>query len=100
VWWDKVEINYLANAGTIIQNGTTYSLPRGRRSESLRHRLLPPIDGYHKCEAESGIRWTDGDAAVPAEPLFGIGGPCMLTLHLGAATQYIDDGTVLTSRIA
>ncbi len=51
------------------------------------------VDGYHKFEAENGIRWTDGDAAVPAELLPGISGPCMLTLHIGAATQYIDDGS-------
>jgi hypothetical protein len=27
--WDKVEMTYLANAGTIIENGITYSLPAG-----------------------------------------------------------------------
>ena len=72
----------------------------GAAATDHRCGLCTLIDGYHRFEAENGIRWTDGDAAVPAALLLGIGGPCMLTLHLGAATQYFDDGTELTSRIA
>jgi hypothetical protein len=75
-------------------------LAQPRRQQTIDAASASLIDGYHKFEAEAGIRWTDGDAAVPAELLFGIGGPCMLTLHLGAATQYIDDDRDLTSRIA
>ena len=76
------------------------ALAQPRRQRTIDAASASLIDGYHKFEAEAGLRWTDGDAAVPAELLFGIGGPCMLTLHLGAATQYIDDDRDLTSRIA
>ncbi len=49
-------------------------------------------DGFHAFEADNGIRWTDGDAAVPAHLFDGMNGPGMLMLHLGGATRYIDDG--------
>jgi hypothetical protein len=73
---------------------------QARRQRTIDAASASLIDGYHRFEAENGIRWTDGDATVPAALLLGIGGPCMLALHLGAATQYIDDGTELASRIA
>ncbi|HTB47739.1 MAG TPA: Hint domain-containing protein [Acetobacteraceae bacterium] len=49
-------------------------------------------DGFHAFEADNGIRWTDGDAAVPAHLFDGMYGSGMLMLHLGGATRYIDDG--------
>ena len=75
-------------------------LAQARRQRSIDAASASLIDGYYRFEAENGIRWTDGDAAVPAELLLGIGGPCMLTLHIGAATRYIDDGTELRSLTA
>jgi len=54
-------------------------------AESLR-------DGYHAFEPEDRIRWTNGDAAIPAELFQGVRGPCMLMLYLGGVTRYLDDG--------
>ena len=52
-------------------------------------------EGFHAFEPDNGIRWTDGDAEIPKELLAGIDGPCMLMLHLGGATQYLDDGKLV-----
>jgi hypothetical protein len=52
-------------------------------------------DGYHGFEADSGIRWTDGNAAAPTELFAGMNGPSLLMLHLGGSTQYFDEGTAV-----
>jgi hypothetical protein len=49
------------------------------------------VDGVHAYE--SGVRWTNGDAPVPAVWLEGWRGPIELVLHLRGATSYIDDGS-------
>ena len=51
-------------------------------------------DGYHAFEAANGIRWTDGDAAVPAELFAGMSGRGMLILEFGGTTQYLDEGSI------
>jgi hypothetical protein len=74
-----------------------------RRIVLLQPRLQRAIDanaaalddGYHAFEPENDIRWTDGDAAVPAELFTGIDGPGMLMLQIAGATQYLDDGTAV-----
>jgi len=50
-------------------------------------------EGYHAFEPDNGIRWTNGNAAVPPDLFAGVTGPCMLLLHLGGATHYLDAGT-------
>jgi hypothetical protein len=50
------------------------------------------VEGFHAFEADNAIRWTDGDAAVPAGLFAGMNGPGMLMLHLGGATRYLDEG--------
>jgi T5SS/PEP-CTERM-associated repeat protein len=67
--------------------------PRMRRAIEANEGSL--IDGYHAFEPDNGIRWTDGDAAVPVELFAGMNGPGMLMLHLGGATQYLDDGAAV-----
>ncbi len=49
-------------------------------------------DGFHPFEPDNGMRWTNGDAAVPSRLFAGIGGACLLTLHLTGTTRYIDEG--------
>ena len=45
-------------------------------------------EGFHAFEPDNGLRWTDGDAALPWS-LFGTqGGPKELVLHVGATTSY------------
>ena len=54
-------------------------------------------DGFHEFELINGFRWTDGDAAIPAELFAGLGGPLEVVLELGATTRYLDDGVALQS---
>jgi hypothetical protein len=51
-------------------------------------------DGFHAFERENGIRWTDGDALLPAVLPAGFSGSVELVLHLGVTTQYVDMGGV------
>ena len=50
------------------------------------------VDGFHAFEASDAIRWTDGDAAVPAALFDGMTDSAVLVAQLGAATQYLDEG--------
>jgi hypothetical protein len=46
-------------------------------------------DGFHMFEADDNLRWTDGDAVLPAAALAAFAGaPARLELHLGASTSY------------
>ena len=49
--------------------------------------------GFHAFEADNGLRWTDGDAAIPERLLTGFAGPLEITLRLGGSTTYADEGT-------
>ena len=42
-------------------------------------------DGFHKFEPDQGLRWTNGDAAIPNVLLAGQIGPIELVLHVGYA---------------
>jgi hypothetical protein len=67
-------------------------LAQSQRQRTIEADGASLVDGYHAFERDNGIRWTDGDAVVPAELFAGIDGPCMLMLHLGGATKYLDAG--------
>jgi hypothetical protein len=69
-------------------------LAQARRQCAIEAEAVTLSDGYHAFEAANGIRWTNGDAAVPAALFAGMRGPGMLMLHFGAATQYLDEGAV------
>ena len=45
-------------------------------------------DGFHEFEPAIGLRWTDGDAGLPATLFRSLKGPAELVLHIGGATQY------------
>ena len=49
-------------------------------------------DGFHMFEPDTGIRWTDGDAAIPERVFDAFAGPLEVVLHLGAATRYLAPG--------
>lgn len=53
-------------------------------------------DGFHMFEPDNGMRWTNGDAALPATLFNGFAGSFDLVSHLGGATHYIDDRAVLS----
>ena len=44
--------------------------------------------GFHGFEPEIGVRWTDGEAALPATAFARFDGPVDVELHLGGATRY------------
>jgi hypothetical protein len=45
-------------------------------------------DGFHAFEPDNGLRWTDGDAALPTALFEGFDGPTELVLHIAGTTQY------------
>jgi hypothetical protein len=45
-------------------------------------------DGFHAFEPSNGLRWTDGNAALPQALFDGFDGPTELVLHLGRTTLY------------
>ncbi|HEX4261609.1 MAG TPA: Hint domain-containing protein [Acetobacteraceae bacterium] len=50
--------------------------------------FLPPGHGWHTPEPAEGLRWTDGDALMPAAALSGISAPLTVALHLGVGGRY------------
>jgi hypothetical protein len=49
-------------------------------------------DGFHAFEADQGIRWTNGDAALPADLFLGFKGEIEVAIHLGGSTSYLAEG--------
>jgi hypothetical protein len=47
--------------------------------------------GFHEYEAELGLRWTDGDAVVPASVLAEFDGPVELELEIRGSSRYSAD---------
>jgi len=45
-------------------------------------------EGFHAFEPDNGLRWTDGDAAVPAALFRHFDGTADLVLHVGGTTHY------------
>jgi len=64
--------------------------PRSQRTVTANAASL--TEGYHAFEPDNGIRWTNGDAVVPADLFADVTGPCTLVLHLGGGTDYLDNG--------
>ncbi len=56
--------------------------------DAVNRRLA---DGFHVFEADSGFRWTDGDAMIPQALFSGLTGSVELTLHVGCTTRYPAD---------
>lgn len=56
--------------------------------------------GFHDFEPHDGIRWTDGDAALPIDLFEGVNAPITLSLHLGGSTHYLDEGSTLEAACA
>ncbi|HEY4171990.1 MAG TPA: Hint domain-containing protein [Rhodopila sp.] len=64
----------------VLRQGTRF-----RTIEAADDRL---IDGFHGFEADNAMRWTDGDATLPAALFDGFRGPVELVLHWGGSTRY------------
>ncbi len=61
--------------------------------QAMRCRVIEAEDpvlakGFHAFEPDNGLRWTNGDATVPAGLFDGFDGPMELVLHVGCTTQY------------
>jgi hypothetical protein len=64
------------------------TLFQGPRCRTIEMTDLTLTEGFHAFEPDNGLRWTDGDAALPTS-LFGkLDGPKDLVLHVGATTSY------------
>ena len=46
------------------------------------------VEGFYKFEADNGIRWTNGDAALPTTLFADFDGAISLELHVAATTHY------------
>jgi len=68
---------------------------RGEQVRTIEAENALLTDGFHGYEADNDIRWTDGDAGVPAGLFEGFAGPLEITMRLGGATSYLDEGTLL-----
>ncbi len=69
-------------------------LEQGMLRRVVTAEAVSVCDGYHDFEPAVGIRWTRGDAAIPAGLLAGIRGPAILLVELGGATRNVDDGRI------
>jgi hypothetical protein len=68
---------------------------RGEQTRMIEAEDALLTDGFHGYEVEDEIRWTGGDAAVPAGLFEGFAGPLEITLRLGGRTWYLDEGMLL-----
>ncbi len=66
---------------------------QGRHLRVLRAADPLLSNGFHRYESAEDLRWTDGDASIPAALFDGLTGPIKLTLHLAGKTAYIEEGT-------
>ncbi len=67
-------------------------LAQARRQRVIAADAEVLAEAFHAFEPGNGWRWTNGDAALPAELFAGMTGPAMLTIWLGGAMRYLDDG--------
>ncbi len=68
------------------------AIRQGTRFRTLSIDAPGLTDGFHACEP--GLRWTDGDAVLPAAAFDGFDEGCEVMLRIGGRTLYIDDGRI------
>jgi T5SS/PEP-CTERM-associated repeat protein len=68
---------------------------QGTQFRVAADRLLTA--GFHPLEPATGLRWTNGDAVLPAVITTGLTGPIEVVVHIAATTYYVDDGGALSS---
>jgi hypothetical protein len=49
-------------------------------------------DGFHTYEAETNLRWTNGNAALPVEAFARFAGAVEVVVHVAETTRYPNDG--------
>jgi hypothetical protein len=68
------------------------SIRQGTHFRTIRGDDTRLTDSFHAFEPDTALRWTNGDATLPATLFAGFSGPCELVVHLGGTASYIDDG--------
>jgi len=66
-------------------------LRKGSRSRIVNVADDRLVEGFHGYEQDGGIRWTDGDAALPIDLFEDFAGGAELVLQLGGTARYIAD---------
>jgi len=64
---------------------------QGARFHTIMANDPALADGLHPFEPESGLRWTNGDAVVPAALTNRFKGPFELVVPVDGITDYVDD---------
>ena len=59
-------------------------LAQSKRTQAIKADADTLRVGYHDYEPTNGIRWTDGNAEIPAKLFATMNGPAMLIVELGA----------------
>ena len=77
--------------GVAIQRIIVRQGGRFRTIEADDPRLA---DGFHAFETDNGVRWTDGDAALPASLLAGFKGAVEVVVYMAGNTRYWSDSGV------
>jgi hypothetical protein len=67
----------------VVRQGTRF-----RIIEAQDDRLT---DGFHLSEPDRAVRWTSGDAGLPAALFGGFDGPLEVVVQLAGATSYLAD---------
>ena len=67
------------------------TLRQGTRSLVLDASDARLTQGFHEYEAELALRWTDGDAELPASVFAGFSGPVELELEMAGSARYSAD---------
>jgi hypothetical protein len=83
------ELGFARDARSLGVAVKQMTLVQGARQRTLDANAASLDDGYHAFEADSGVRWTDGDAGVPAILFDGIDRAAMLIVQLGGTTRYL-----------
>jgi hypothetical protein len=65
---------------------------KGTRFRTLPAHHTTLSKGFHAFEPDAGLRWTDGNAAVPDELFAGFTGKLEFVLQVATTGQYLDEG--------
>jgi hypothetical protein len=64
------------------------ALRQGGRVRTIEMTDPALAEGFHAFEPGNGLRWTDGDAALPESGFAALEGRKEMVLHVGCTTRY------------
>ncbi len=65
---------------------------KGAQLSMLEASAPALVEGFHPFEQDCGLRWTDGDALLPAAIFHAIDAACEIELYVGCTTTYLLSG--------